>query len=142
MIRIAALCSAMLLAVSMAPAQQRPATSQSRLIARGKYLVENLGMCGDCHSPRNEKGEFIPGRHLEGSMLDFHPVHPVPNWAAAAPPIAGLVGWTSAEAIQFFTRGLDRSGQHAAPPMPQYRMSRQDAEAVVAYLKSLRPAQK
>jgi len=28
------------------------------------------------------------------------------------------------------------------PPMPQFRMTRQDAESVVAYLKSVKPAQK
>jgi len=28
-------------------------------IEHGKYLVERVGMCGDCHSPRNERGEFV-----------------------------------------------------------------------------------
>jgi mono/diheme cytochrome c family protein len=111
------------------------------LVARGKYLVENLGMCSDCHSPRDEKGQFIPSQYFEGAMLDFQPMHPVSNWVPAAPPIAGLVGWTSAEAVRFFMTGVDKNGKHAGPPMPPYRMSRQDAEAVVAYLKSLRAGQ-
>jgi Cytochrome c len=94
-------------------------------------------MCSDCHSPRDEKGQFIPSQYFEGAMLDFQPMHPVPNWVPAAPPIVGLVGWTSAEAVRFFMTGVDKNGKHAGPPMPPYRMSRQDAEAVVAYLKSL-----
>jgi hypothetical protein len=36
--------------------------------------------------------------------------------------------------------GIAYNGLPARPPMPQYRYSRQDAEAIVAYLKSLAPA--
>lgn len=137
--RVVVLCSTLLFAVSMAAAGNKPTASHSKLIVQGKYLVENLGMCKDCHSPRNEKGDFIPGRYLEGAKLDFLPMHPVPNWAPAAPAIAGLPGWTSAEAIRFFMTGIGKNGKLAGPPMPQFRLSRRDAEAVVAYLKSLRP---
>jgi len=138
------LSTAILLAVPMSASSKEPAGNQRHrtLLARGKYLVENLGMCRDCHSPRNEKGEFISGRHLAGAPLDFQPLHPVPNWAPAAPPIAGLPGWSTAEAIRFFMTGVAKDGKPASPPMPQYRMSRQDAEAVAAYLKSLRMAMK
>ena len=31
---------------------------QASKLARGKYLVENVAGCADCHSVRNEKGEF------------------------------------------------------------------------------------
>ena len=94
-------------------------------------------MCGDCHSPRNQRGEEIPGRELTGTQLDLQPAHPVPGWVAVAPPIAGLEGWTNSEAVRFLMAGLNRSSKHPSPPMPQDRMSRRDAEAVVAYLKSL-----
>ncbi len=42
-------------------------------IAHGEYLVKAIGQCGDCHSPMNEKGEFIPGQWLQGKKLDFAP---------------------------------------------------------------------
>jgi mono/diheme cytochrome c family protein len=135
------LCSALLVAVPLVAAQNKLSAGHSKQLARGEYLVENLGTCGDCHSPRNEKGEFIPSRHFQGAVLDFQPMHPVPGWVPAAPPIAGLVGWTSAEAVKFFMTGIGKSGKPAGPPMPQYRMSRRDAEAVAAYLKSLVPEQ-
>jgi hypothetical protein len=48
-----------------------------------------------------------------------------------------LDGWAEADAVKFLERGLDRDGKPANPPMPEYRMSHRDAEAVVAYLKSL-----
>lgn len=137
--RIIALWGTLLLTASVAAAQRRPATNQAELIAHGKYLVTRVAGCADCHSPRNERGEEIAERELQGALLDFQPIHPVPGWVAAAPPIAGLEGWTESQAIRFLMTGLDRSNKHPGPPMPSYRLSRRDAEAVVAYLKSIPP---
>jgi mono/diheme cytochrome c family protein len=141
MTRLIAFLGAFLLTASMAVAQGRRAASQAKLIAHGKYLVNNVAGCADCHSPRNERGEEIAGRELQGAPLSFQPTHPVPGWVAVGPPIAGLEGWTESEAVHFLMTGLDRSNKRAGPPMPQYRLSRRDAAAVVAYLKSL-PAAK
>lgn len=137
MTRFASLCVVLFVVVPMAVAQSRSAGNQAKLIAHGKYLVRDVAMCGDCHSPHNQRGGEIAGRELQGSPLDFQPLQPVPGWMAAAPPIAGLEGWTRNEAVRFLMTGLDRTNKHPAPPMPSYRLSRHDAEAVVAYLKSL-----
>lgn len=128
---------AFLLAASVASAQSRRPTSQAKLTAHGKYLVTRVAGCADCHSPHNERGEEISERELQGAPLAFQPTHPVPGWVAVAPPIAGLEGWTESEAVHFLMTGIDRSNKHPGPPMPSYRLSRHDAEAVVAYLKSL-----
>jgi Cytochrome c len=138
MTRFVTLWGVLVLTASMAAAQGRPAANQAKLIAHGKYLVTRIAGCGDCHSPHDQRGQEIAGRELMGSVLDFQPIHPVPGWVAAAPPIAGLEGWTRVEAVRFLMTGVDRSNKHAGPPMPQYRFSRSDAEAVVAYRKSLR----
>jgi len=37
---------------------------------RGAYLVEALGHCGDCHTPRNSMGATINGRPLQGAQID------------------------------------------------------------------------
>jgi Cytochrome c len=141
MSRLLALCGTLLLTVSVAAAQGRPAANQAKLIAHGKYVVTRIAMCGDCHSLHNERGEEIPGHELQGSALGFQPLHAVPGWVAVAPPIAGLEGWTEREAVHFLMTGLDRSHKKPGPPMPPYGLSRHDAEAAVAYLKSL-PAAK
>jgi mono/diheme cytochrome c family protein len=39
--------------------------------------------------------------------------------------------------VKLLTTGIWTSGEHLRPPMPQFRLSPEDAEAVVAYLKSL-----
>jgi len=65
-----------------------PAVSDSKL-ERGRYLVEQVALCGDCHTPHNEKGEPIREKLLQGAPLPFKPTVPLP-WADKAPNIAGL----------------------------------------------------
>jgi mono/diheme cytochrome c family protein len=106
-------------------------------IARGKYLVEQAGQCQDCHTPRNEKGEFVKEQWLMGGALPFKPVAPMP-WMAAAPPIAGLPTLTREQAVHFLTTGERPGKPQVTPPMPEYRFDKADAEAIAAFLKSLR----
>ncbi|HEX4945176.1 MAG TPA: c-type cytochrome, partial [Blastocatellia bacterium] len=110
---------------------------EARKLARGKYLVENVGMCADCHSPFTDKGEPDRARWLQGSALPFAPTVPIPAWAGAAPWIAGLPNISEADAVSLLSTGKTTTGATKRPPMPQFRFSREDAEAVVAYLKSL-----
>ncbi len=92
-------------------------TNNSAQIARGKYLVQRVGMCGDCHTPRDEKGMPLPGKELAGAPIGFKPLAPMP-WAATAPEIAGLPGWKDAQIVTFLTTGkLD--GRAPNPPMPE-----------------------
>jgi len=107
-------------------------------VARGKYLVLNVGICGGCHTPMDKKGQPIKGQALQGAPLTIKPTAPVPGWMAIAPGIAGLNGWTDEQGVEFFTTGKKPDGSMAAPPMPAYRFNKADATAVVAYLKSLK----
>lgn len=117
----------------------RSQTDHRQLIARGKYLVERVAMCGDCHTPMNHKGEPVANRWLRGSVIGFKPIHPIPDWADKAPDIAGLPkGWGPAEMERFLETGLNPKGHHADPPMPAYRLSVGDARSVTAYLLSLK----
>jgi mono/diheme cytochrome c family protein len=131
---VAALC---LLVITSGAAAGSGSASKA-MVARGEYLVKAIGQCADCHTPMNEKGEYVMDKWLQGTKLDFAPTVPIPNFADASPNIAGLVGWEDEKAVQFFMTGLAPNGQPARPPMPRYKMNRADAEAVVAYLKSLR----
>ena len=124
--------------VSMMAADQKTSSgTSSAKIARGKYLVENIGMCGDCHTPHDQKGEPVKEQWLKGTELPFKPAVPMPVWADKSVNIAGLPGWEHDAAVKFLMTGIAYNGLPARPPMPQYRYSQQDAEAIVAYLKSL-----
>jgi mono/diheme cytochrome c family protein len=107
------------------------------LVTRGRYLVENIGLCADCHSPRNERGEFIAGQSLMGAPLGFAPSFPMPAWAPVAPAIAGLPTMTEEQAVRFLREGVRPDGSRPRPPMPEFRLNEADARAVAAYLKSL-----
>lgn len=135
-------CVAMLVLMSafIPAATSAPATAAQ--IARGKYLVDNVARCGDCHSQLDEKGEPVPGKELRGATLTFKLITPIPIWADKAPNIAGLRGWEEADAVKFLMTGIAYNDLPARPPMPKYRLSKEDALAVVAYLKSLSPRAK
>jgi mono/diheme cytochrome c family protein len=107
-------------------------------IERGRYLAHQVGLCIDCHSPRNEKGEFIESKHLTGSAVPFLPSVPMP-WAPAAPKLVGLpAGFTEKDMVHFLMTGERPNGRPAPlPPMPPYRMNHDDAQAGAAYLRSL-----
>jgi Cytochrome c len=130
---------ALLLVPVLAGQKPKPKTASAANVARGKYLVEQIGMCGDCHTPHNEQGEPVKEQGLKGTLLPFKPIVPMPEWADKSVNIAGLPGWTKDEAIKFFMMGIAPNGPPARPPMPQYRYNRQDAEAVFDYLQSLAP---
>lgn len=115
-------------------------SSQKSKVERGKHLVENIAMCADCHSARLPSGEFDKGKWLQGSSLGFKPLMEMP-WNPTAPAIAGLPSMpTNEQAIEFLMTGKRPSGAPVLPPMPPYRLKRDEAEAVVAYLRSLKPA--
>lgn len=101
---------------------------------RGKYIVENVAMCERCHTPRDANGMTDPTRRLAGAPI----LQPVPGWAQYAPRIAGQPPGTDDQFIHLLTTGITRTGHPPRQPMPQFHMTRQDAEAVLAYLKSLR----
>lgn len=107
------------------------------LIERGKYIVESVAMCELCHTPRDEHGNPDRGRWLMGGPAQLRPTYPAATWAIVEPRIGGAPPGTDAEFIRLLTTGISRTGSPPNPPMPPFRMTKADAEAVLAYLKSL-----
>ena len=108
-------------------------------VARGKYLVENVAMCGQCHTPRDNKGALEQNRALEGSPVILRPAIPDPNWPINAPRIAGNPPASDEDIVKLLTTGIWTDGKPLRFPMMPFRMSEGDAKAVLAYLKSLPP---
>ena len=67
----------------------------------------------------------------------YEPARPVQGWANTAPRLAGLPPGSDAQLIKLLTTSVARSGQFPRWPMPRFYMTHTDAEAVVAYLKSI-----
>ena len=114
-----------------------PAETKDEL-ARGRYLVQGLGHCSACHSPRNDWGGLRAGAGLSGGQM-------ASGWYAPSlldPQEAGVQGWTLTEVVALLRDG--RSGPHAAngPMATLVAQSLQhwqtaDLQAVARYLTSL-----
>ena len=107
-------------------------------VARGKYIVEDVAMCGTCHTPRLANGELDRTRWLAGAPVPYLPAQPRKDWPINAPRLAGTPPTTNAGMIMLLTTAVWIDGSRLRDPMPKFHMTRSDAEAVVAYLRSLR----
>lgn len=125
-------------ATSQTSAGGKSGTNKNR-VARGKYIVDGVAMCGMCHTPRTDSGELDTSHRLDGASVWLMPAHPTENWPLKAPRIAGTPPASDEDMIRLLSTGVWTDGSHLRPPMPQFRMSREDADAVVAYLRSLTP---
>lgn len=118
------------------------AQSQDAKVQRGKYLVEEVGKCQMCHTPRLENGEIDKEHWLKGTTLDFAPIRPVEGWHKTAPDLtpSGRLWerWGEAGLVKYMETGLNPRGNPAGPPMPTYKLPAEDAEAIVAFLKTLK----
>jgi mono/diheme cytochrome c family protein len=109
---------------------------QDTQIERGKYLVDNVAMCSECHTPRDAAGNLEQNRYLQGAAIWIMPVRPIPNWAQNAPALVGFP-YTDEEGERVLEQGSGPEGEVLRPPMHIYHMKPEDAKAIVAYLKSL-----
>jgi mono/diheme cytochrome c family protein len=106
-------------------------------VEHGRYLVEQVVMCGECHSARDPQGNIVQGTKFKGGAMPVRPTFSG-DWPIQIPRIAGLPGYTDELAMRLLTQGAIRwDGKQLRAPMPRFRMSSQDAADVIAYLRSL-----
>lgn len=115
----------------------KPEVVPDEKVARGQYIVENVAMCGRCHTPVDAHGDRDVTHWLQGGPTGLAPTVAPENWAAIAPRIGGAPPGTDAEFVHLMMTGISRRGTHLRHPMPQFRMTQADAESVLAYLKSV-----
>jgi len=106
-------------------------------IDHGRYLVEDVAMCQECHTPRDSNGNLDTSRWLQGAPIWIMPVHSTSNWAMRAPALAGFQGFSDEQGEQILEKGAGPNGLPIQPPMHIYHMNRADAQAIIAYLRSL-----
>jgi mono/diheme cytochrome c family protein len=114
------------------------ATGGGESVARGKYIVEEVAMCGNCHTPRLPDGELDRSRPLAGASNPYLPARPNSDWPINCPRLAGTPPASNEGMVTLLTTGVWITGQPLRDPMPKFHMTRSDAEAVVSYLRSLR----
>ncbi len=114
--------------------QPRTADNQA---GRGRYLVEEIAKCTECHTPRDANNQLDRSRWLQGASIWIEPVRPVSNWAQFAPPLAGLPSLSDEQMERVLEKGESANGREIQPPMHIYHLNHSDAQAIVAYLRSL-----
>jgi mono/diheme cytochrome c family protein len=105
-------------------------------VNRGAYLVNALGHCGECHTPRNFLGGWKRGRHLAGGTGPDG--KRVPNLTPTR-----LKKWTEAELKDFLLTGITPDQDAANEIMDEVirnttsQLTPGDLSAMIAYLRSL-----
>lgn len=117
--------------------QRSAAQLQQADVQRGKYLVEEVAKCAECHTPRDAHGNLDPNAWLQGAPIWITPVRPIQNWADQVPALAGLPTYTDEQMERVLEKGIGPQGEALRPPMHIYHMTPADAKAIIAYLKSL-----
>ena len=115
-----------------------PMPDASAAVQRGQYLVETLGHCSACHSPRNMLMGEERSRHLAGGVVE--------GWQApniTSDPVSGIGAWSEEELVAFLRDGFAPGKNVAAGDMAQVvqhslrYLSDDDLAAIAAYLKTV-----
>jgi mono/diheme cytochrome c family protein len=106
-------------------------------VQRGAYLVEGLGHCGSCHTPRgiamNEKAfDGSDARYLAGGSLN--------GWSV--PPLRGIAKWSRADIVDYLQMGRNSKASVAGEMTSVVynstsHLNDADLNAIAAYLQSL-----
>ena len=117
----------------------KPQPGWSAEVTRGAYLVESLGHCGSCHTPRgyamNEKG-------LDGTSKNYLAGGELGDWPT--PSLRGLPRWDQAAIVDYLQTGRNLNGAVAGEMTSVVQHSTShlndaDLHAIAAYLKTLAP---
>jgi mono/diheme cytochrome c family protein len=120
-----------------------PAADAQDPVAYGKYLVEEVARCADCHTPEAADGSRDASKVMKGKVIDVRPIKPMGHWHKVSPDITPSgklwASWGGGEAIKkYLMTGVSPTGHAAGAPMPPYKLKEADAAAIVAYLQTLK----
>lgn len=111
-------------------------------VERGAYLVNSIAGCGNCHTPKDAAVNPVPGMDLAGGYVFDEPFGHALSANITPDPDTGVGKWTDAQLIKALREGKRPDGTIIGPPMPieWYRkMSDDDAAAIVAYIRTVKP---
>ena len=116
----------------------RPNADQAADWNRGAYLVEALGHCGDCHTPRNILFGLNNKRKFAGAIIQgwkAYNITPDPHW--------GIGSWSDEQVEDYLSAGHAENRGSAGGPMSEVvdnslrYLTEPDIKAIGTYLKSV-----
>ena len=117
------------------------ANAQSDLVKRGDYLVNGLLTCGNCHTPKGPPAA-IAGKDFSGGLSWDEPPFKVTAPNITPDKETGIGNYTDEQLKTVLRKGTKANGVPVAMIMPSgfYEiMTDRDLNAVVAYLRTLKP---
>ena len=111
---------------------------------RGAYLVNHLGHCGACHTPKDYFFNFQRWRFLGGAGRIPGP-YPAPNITPHLP--TGIGAWSEADIVRALRAAIAPDGTPIRGAMAEYVhsgssfLSEEDLQAVALYLRSVTPVE-
>jgi mono/diheme cytochrome c family protein len=127
------------------PAENVTVQATPDKIARGEYLSNHVTGCVVCHAQVDTTkfaAPVIEGTHGAGGQ-DFGDPETALRVVYSKNITPAAIGtWTDGELIRAFTAGVNKNGEALFPIMPYLRygkLSREDVEAIVAYVRTLEP---
>lgn len=118
------------------------AQDQDALLKRGQYLVNGPMACSNCHGTRAKDFSIMPGMEFAGGFHLVDPAFDVYTANITPDEQTGIGKWTDEQIRTAIRRGIDPEGKIIFPPMPvptYNNLSDDDVNAVVAYLRTLKP---
>ena len=111
-------------------------------VERGKYLVNTILTCQNCHTPKGERGAPIFERDLSSGLSWDEPPFKVTASNITQDKETGIGNWSNADIEKALRKGERPNGVRLAAIMPSdfYEiMTSSDMSAVIAYLKTVKP---
>lgn len=111
-------------------------------MVRGKYLMEGVVACANCHIARGDKGQPLFDKGMSGGMLFEDAAFKARAPNITPDPETGIGKWTDAQLAKAIREGIRPDGSVIGPPMPIpfYRnISDSDLAAIIAYIKAQPP---
>jgi mono/diheme cytochrome c family protein len=110
-------------------------------LERGRYLVETLAACGNCHTPKGPNGP-VPSKKFAGGDVIKHADFTAVTPNITPDPETGIGRWTDHQIFRAIREGRRPDGSLLGPAMPSrsYRnLADEDVKAMIAYLRSVPP---
>lgn len=122
--------------------------SLQKVMDRGKYLVEHVAGCIDCHSQRDfnkYSAPVVAGTEGGGGLLfdqKFHLPGTIYSRNITPDDETGIGTWTDDEILRAMTQGISKNGDTLFPIMPYANynhMAKEDLLSIIAYIRTLKP---
>ena len=123
------------------PVESVTAPERGVTVAYGGYLAGPIAHCMECHTPMGPQGLLLDKALGQGGF-EFHGPWGISVAANLTPHEDGIAGYSDEELKAMITKGVRPDGTSMFPPMPYgllARMSAEDLDAIVLYLRSLPP---